>query len=171
MIIGNGDIAKVLWEVDDDENVIYFASGVSNSKCEDEAQYQRERDLLSGQPKDKHLVYFSSLALHYNEKTRYARHKTIQEAYINRHFTTYTIFRIGNITWGDNPYTIINYFKQKMAKLEPIEVEEAYRYLLTREELLAACKKINKNGRETIDLSGRMIKISDIVTEIIQGKL
>jgi hypothetical protein len=36
MIIGNGNIAKVLKDRDD---LIFFASGVSNSSCEDQNEY------------------------------------------------------------------------------------------------------------------------------------
>ncbi len=173
MIIGKGDIAQVLIESGIDmDDVIFFASGVSNSKCDNSnGEFNREINLLLQQDKDKHLVYFSSLALHYNDSTPYAKHKRKMEAIINRFQKTYTIFRIGNITWGNNPNTIINHFKNQIANLQDLEVQDGNRYLINKEELITACKNINKSNRETIILSGRMIKISDIVEEIIQGKL
>ena len=39
MIVGNGNIAKVLKDRDD---LVFFASGVSNSSCTDEKEYERE---------------------------------------------------------------------------------------------------------------------------------
>ena len=58
MVIGNGDIAKVLT---DKEDIIYFCSGVSNSREERPIEFEREMKLLLQQPRNKHLVYFSSL--------------------------------------------------------------------------------------------------------------
>ncbi|MES2287577.1 MAG: hypothetical protein V4547_17920 [Bacteroidota bacterium] len=173
MIVGDGDIAKVLKESGiDTDGIIYFASGVSNSKCQGQnGEFNREISRLLKHDPKYHIVYFSSLALHYNDSTPYAKHKRRMESIINRVFKTYTIFRIGNITWGNNPNTIINHFKNQMANLQDLEIQEGNRYLLTQEELLAACKKIDINNRKTIILSGRMVKISDIVEEIIQGKL
>lgn len=171
MIIGNGDIAKVLWEVDKDENIIFFASGVSDSKCDDEDKFEREKTLLKSQDREKHLVYFSSLAPHYNPNSAYSKHKIKMEALIARTFKTFTIYRIGNITWGDNPNTIINYFKNQIKNNMPLDIQQGNRWLITKEELLQACGEIKPGNRETIILRGRMIKISDIVQEIKQGKL
>lgn len=43
MIIGNGDVASVLQDRDD---LIYFASGVSNSQETRGSEFRREKDLL-----------------------------------------------------------------------------------------------------------------------------
>jgi hypothetical protein len=47
MIIGNGMIANNLSKIDND-NVLFFASGVSNSLCNDENEFEREIKLLKG---------------------------------------------------------------------------------------------------------------------------
>ena len=93
MIIGNGDIAKIL----PNNNLLFFASGVSNSKEERESEYQREKDLLLEQDKNNHIVYFSSLCTLYLD-TRYARHKREMEQLVKT-FKTYTIIRIGNTNY------------------------------------------------------------------------
>ena len=130
MIIGNGDIASVLT---DRVDVIYFASGVSNSSCTDWHEFQRERDLLLKQNKFQHLVYFSSLSIYY-VKTPYTNHKRIMENLVKDNFATSTIVRLGNITWGDNPNTLINYLKNKIKNKEPYEVRDVYRYVINKEE-------------------------------------
>ena len=112
MILGNGDIASVL-ETVDKEDRIYFASGVSNSQEKRESEYQREIDLLLKQNKTKKLVYFSSLCVFYSNN-RYSAHKRIMENLVKDNFSNYTIVRMGNITWGNNPHTIINFFKNKI---------------------------------------------------------
>ena len=78
MIIGNGNIAKVLKNRDD---LIFFASGVSNSSCEDQNEYNREFDLLKQQDKNTHLVYFSNLGIYYKNDT-YTKHKIKIEDFI-----------------------------------------------------------------------------------------
>jgi len=47
MVIGNGSIAKVFkQEFENDDSVIIFASGVSNSNEKNLSEYQRETILL-----------------------------------------------------------------------------------------------------------------------------
>ena len=57
MIIGNGEIASIL---DDKKDLLFFASGVSNSQEMRESEYQREIDLLLSQNHNAHIVYFGS---------------------------------------------------------------------------------------------------------------
>ena len=82
MIIGNGSVARVLEDRDD---LVFFASGVSNSSCKDENEYQREFNLLKTVPVDQHVVYFSNLGIYYKED-RYTQHKIDMEEYIRTHF-------------------------------------------------------------------------------------
>lgn len=104
MVVGNGDIGSVLPE---EKDLLFFASGVSNSQETREEEYEREFKLLLEQPRDAHLVYFSTLAVFYGD-TRYVAHKLFMESTIKKEFPHYTIVRIGNITWGTNPHTLIN---------------------------------------------------------------
>ena len=162
MIIGNGDIASVLPNRDD---LLFFASGVSNSQEDREEEYQREFNLLNKQDRFKHIVYFSSLAIFYS-KTRYTRHKIQMEELIKKRFPHYTIIRLGNITWGSNPYTIINFLKEKIQKGEPFEVKDEYRYIIDKEEFLHWIGLIPEWSCE-INIPGRMMKVKDIVKEYV----
>ena len=77
----------------------FFASGVSNSKCEDETQYDREYKLLLEQPKDKHLVYFSSLSI-YRSNNRYNKHKKAMEQAVEAHHRAQILADHGHpMTW------------------------------------------------------------------------
>lgn len=152
MVIGNGDIASVLPESD----LLFFASGVSNSQCEDEAQYRREVDLLLGQPRDAHIVYFGSLAVFYSD-TRYTRHKLDMEATVRENFPHYTIMRIGNITWGDNPHTLINYFNDHPNAV-PRDEE---RYVIDKDEFLHWIGQIPDWNCE-MNITGKRMKVKEI---------
>lgn len=159
-IIGDGDIAKVL---KDRRGWTWFASGVSNSRELRETEYQREFKLLMSQNKTKHLVYFSSLAIFYSD-TRYTRHKRQMEEVVKANFPHYTIVRLGNISWGKNPYTLINFFRDKLERGEEIEVRDEYRYIIDKDEFLHWMKLIPDWSCE-MNCPGKMMKVEEVVEE------
>lgn len=167
-IIGGGDIASILHRVDP-KGLTFFASGVSNSQETDENEYQREERLLLSQDRKSHLVYFSSLCV-LNTNTRYAYHKRRMENNVKYFFRQHTIIRLGNITWGKNPNTIINFFRNKLSSGEKLEIKEGYRHLVNEEELIYWLNQIPEWNAE-MNITGRLIKISDIPTEIFFGRL
>lgn len=165
MIVGNGDIASVLT---DREGFCFFASGVSNSQEDRESEYKRERDLLTKQDTRQHLVYFSSLGV-LNGETRYLRHKRKMELEVKKAPRS-TIVRIGNITWGDNPHTLINFLRGKINAGEKFDIQDVYRYVVDKEEFLYWVNLIPEWSCE-INIPGRRMKVREIVKEIIEGKL
>lgn len=153
MIVGHGDVASVLVNR---PGFIFFASGVSNSQEKDEAAYQREVKLLLEQNQAVHLVYFSSLAIFYGD-TRYTQHKRQMEALIKLNFPSYTIIRLGNITWGTNPHTLINYLKAH----PEAEIRDEYRYVIELPEFLHWINLIPEWNCE-MNLSGKWLKVKEI---------
>jgi len=106
MIIGNGDIARVL---NDREGALFFASGVSNSQCNDKKQFEREWMLLYETVMFEDygcLFYFSTISVDMID-TPYTRHKLEMESMVKDHATHYNIIRLGNISWGTNPNTFL----------------------------------------------------------------
>jgi len=162
MIIGDGDIAKVLR---DREDRLYFASGVSNSKETRKSEYEREKALLLDQDKHRHLVYFSSLSIFYTD-TLYAQHKRRMEDLIKKTFRHWTIVRIGNITWGTNPNTIINFMRARHAAGETLEIRDAYRYVVDQEEFLHWINMIPDWNCE-INITGRKMSVQEIVDQYV----
>jgi hypothetical protein len=160
-IIGNGDIASVL---KDREDRIYFASGVSNSRETRESEYQREINLLLSQDKGRHLVYFSSLSVFYSD-TRYSRHKKYMEELVKKNFEHYTIIRIGNINWGKNPHTLLNFLRNKIFNNESFTVKDSYRYIINMEEFLYWIDMIPSWNCE-MNISGKRMKVVDIVEQL-----
>ena len=160
MIIGNGDIASVLPKRRD---LLFFASGVSNSHETRESEYQREKTLLLKQNRRPHIVYFSTLAVLYGDY-RYVQHKKEMEALIKQEFSLYTIMRLGNITWGTNPNTIINFLRSRLKKGLPIKVQDTYRYIIDKDEFLHWVNLIPDWPCE-MNCPGRRMKVSEIVDE------
>lgn len=161
MTIGNGDIASVL---PDRPDVLFFASGVSNSSCTDEKEYDRETILICHQDTDTHCVYFSSLCV-YESETRYAQHKIAMEGYVKRLFKSYTIIRIGNIDWGKNPHTLINYLKAH----PEAEVKEVWRHIVSKEEFLYWIGKIRVGEREEMNVPGLRVWVPNLAYGLRNG--
>jgi hypothetical protein len=164
-IIGHGDIAKVLQKAmrPADDKYIFFASGVSNSQETREEEYKREENLLMGQEHLCHIVYFSSLAIFYSD-TRYTKHKLKMEKLIKSFFKTYTIIRLGNIDWGINPHTLINFIRNKTKSNESFEIQDVYRYIVGEQEFLHWVDMIPEWSCE-MNIPGTMMKVTDIVKQ------
>ena len=161
MIIGKGDIASIL---NDREGAIFFASGVSKSTETNESEFWREIELLDKQDKNKCIFYFSSIAIDdITKNSEYLAHKRKMELFIKSNFENYNIIRIGNITWGNNPNTFINYIKNKIKKGEPVEIKDEFKYLIDKEQLLLLTDNLPLIGQNTISVFGRMAKVKELI--------
>jgi len=167
MIIGKGSVASVLEDRDD---LVFFASGFSNSSCTDEKEYEREFNLLKTVPTDKHVVYFSNLGIYYKQD-RYTQHKRDVEEYIRNNYKSYTIVRIEVCEWVKTPNTILNVFKRQLAEgIEP-KIQDTTRYVLSLNEFLYWVKMIQSGVRNEMNILGRKLTIAQIVEEIKQNKI
>jgi len=167
MIIGNGSIAKVLNDRDD---LVFFASGVSNSSCVNEKEYEREFNLLKTVSEYNHIVYFSNLGIYYKQD-RYTQHKRNIEEYIRNNYKNYTIVRIEVCEWATTPNTILNFFKKQLSQgIEPT-IQDTTRYVLSLDEFKYWIGMIQSGVRNEMNILGRKLTISQIVEEIKQGKI
>lgn len=158
MIIGTGDIASILI---DRPGITFFVSGVSNSQCEDPAQFERERTLLLKHIGAEHIVYVSTLAIYYGD-SMYVQHKRVMENLIRNAFPSYTIIRIGNITWGKNPHTLINYLKaHPEATAQPV-----WRYIVDLPEFLHWVGMVRIGHKDEMNITGRMVWVPDLAASI-----
>jgi hypothetical protein len=162
MIVGRGDIASVL---KDREGAIFFASGVSNSTETNQSEYWREMELLDKQDRNKCLFYFSSISVDDMDKigNEYLMHKRRMELLIKSNFKNYNIIRIGNISWGNNPNTFLNYIKNKIKNGEAVEIKDEYKYIIDKEQLLLLTDNLPLIGQNTICVFGRMAKVAELV--------
>ena len=163
MIVGRGDIASIL---NDREGVIFFASGVSNSSETKKSEFKRELDLLSKQDKSKCIFYFSSITIDNKEKfevSKYLQHKKRMEDYIKDNFQNYNIIRIGNIAWGSNPNTFLNYLKNKIKNDEPVYISDEYKFMIYKEQLLTLTDNLPLVAQNQLSIFGKMIKVKDLL--------
>jgi hypothetical protein len=149
MIIGTGDIASVITDMED---ITFFASGVSDSKCTDPAKFKREVDLLKKMPRHQHLVYFSTLSIYYNCNP-YVAHKKRMEQLVKDLFNTFTIVRIGNIRWGNNPNTLINY----LIEHPKADIQQVWRHIVDKDEFKYWINLIKPGESTEMNIPGQMV--------------
>lgn len=158
-IIGNGDIATALRESGIDfSDFTVLASGLSNSSKVMWADYERELKMIRSYGHDRnHIVYFSSLCIYYTDSD-YARYKQMIESTIKQTCQKYTIVRLGNIEWGTNPHTLLNYLKAH----PEAERRDEIRYIVSKEEFLHWMQKIRYGVNDIMNIPGRMVNVKDL---------
>lgn len=183
MIIGNGMIASAFSQFKNNDKVIIFASGVSNSKEERTEEYRRELGMLSDLliEQNKKLIYFSTCSIYDNDlsASHYIRHKKFIEKYISKNFKNYIIFRLPNVVGKtNNKNTFFNYFKNKILNQETIEIKKnATRYLIDLDDLSIYLSKIinGKTNRKIINVCFNnklsVLEIAKIFSETLNKEL
>lgn len=164
MIIGSGDIAQAL---NDRTGFLFFAAGVSKSTQIEEAEFERERERLMqsielANRQRLTLVYFSSIARFYS-MTRYTIHKYEMEQIIKMYCEHFSIIRIGNISWGSNPNTFINYIKARKAEGKFVEIRDEWKYMIDKHELQFITDNLPWGGKNEISVFGQMKKVKDCI--------
>lgn len=113
MIIGKGMIAKAFATYQDNDIVI-FASGVSNSQETNEKNFTREYNLLVStinENKNSTLVYFSTCSIEddFMKETLYVKHKIMMEKTIKKLCSKFFIFRLSQVVGYSSSPTLINF--------------------------------------------------------------
>lgn len=127
MIIGNGLIAS-LFKDQDRKEVIFFASGVSNSLETRASEFLREENLIRKTLKEnpgKTFVYFSTCSIYDSSKTGsdYVLHKLKMEQTVKNSGENFLILRVSNaVGKGGNPNLLMNYLIRSAKNNETINV-------------------------------------------------
>ena len=173
MIIGNGLLASEFKKSNENyDNVIIFASGVSDSKETNLASFGREERLIIdtiNENVDLKFIYFSSI-LSGTLDNEYYNHKIKFENIIRSKCSDYMIIRAPQIIGeGGNKNNLVNTFKNLLINNERIKVfTNIERSLIDVSDLVNIvnyCK--NKVFCETLNLSYiEKIKVLDLVKKI-----
>ena len=170
MIIGNGMIANVFIEKFEDENVIIFASGVSNSKETRSDEFKRELQLVHDtilKYPNKLFVYFSTCSIH-NNISLYIQHKIEVEKFIIDNSYNYLILRLPIVLGlNQNKNQLISFLFEKNINNEKIEIyKNANRYLIDSNDLPKILEKLieKKITNEIIEIAfNNSIMIDDLL--------
>ncbi|STD54095.1 NAD-dependent epimerase/dehydratase family protein [Empedobacter falsenii] len=129
MIIGRGLIANLFTEVDLDE-VVFFASGVSNSSETRKQEFLREQNLveqtLVNNP-EKLFIYFSTCSIYDSSKynSLYVLHKLHIEEIIKQKAKHFLILRVSNaVGRGGNPNLLMNYLSRQIKNKKELVVHQ-----------------------------------------------
>jgi nucleoside-diphosphate-sugar epimerase len=160
MIIGNGIIANAVKSYDTN-NMVFFASGVSNSLETRSSEFEREFSLLKTvieENKEKKLIYFSTLSIHDQSKQNspYVLHKKAIEEHITTSSDHFLILRIGNIVGkGGNPNTLFNFLTAQISN------DNEFILHLKARRLLLDIEDISKFlGSHCLDIENKTINLA-----------
>lgn len=183
MIVGNGLIAN-LFKDSDRENVIFFASGVSNSLETKIEEFLREENLIRKTMEEnpnKIFVYFSTCSVYDSSKTGsdYVLHKLKMEQIIKNYCKKYLILRVSNaVGKGGNPNLLMNYLVRSIHNNETINVHtKATRNLIDAEDVsniifnLLDSQKLNRIINVAYIRNYSVIEILEIVERFYNKKM
>ena len=149
MVIGNGLIAKQFKSYYNDENVLIFASGVSNSSEVNDFEFLRELNLVKEmivKYKSAKFIYFSTLSVNDSSVSYrpYVKHKLIIEKHLFNNCKNFLILRVSNVVGSiKNKNTMLNFFINAIKNSAAIEIwKNAERNLIGIEDLFIISDKI-----------------------------
>lgn len=172
MIIGRGLLGVSLDKLNH-ENVIFFASGVSNSQQQVGSEFERETNLLmktlEGIEK-RHLYYFSTCSIFdpsLADSPYIAHKKRMEEIVFSK--PNGRVIRLPNVVGPTgNPANLVNYLKYSIRQANPIKIQiHATRYLLGVDEMNLLLQDVVDNAGEQKILSlvpPENIKVTRIVS-------
>jgi len=173
MVIGNGLISKSFKEYSDEDNsILIFASGVSNSQEIDNNNFLRERKLLTETIKknpDKQIIYFSTILIDFKSNPYYT-HKKEMEVLIKNLSNNYLIFRVPQLI-GElgNNNNLINYLVRKISNNKEFNIYKgSKRSIIDIKDVVNLVNYcIGKIKCETVYVNGiEIISIIDLVDKI-----
>lgn len=152
MIVGSGLIASLFRE-DDRPDVVFFASGVSNSLEKNNSEFEREENLIRNtivENPEKIFIYFSTCSVYDSSKTGsdYVLHKLKMEQIVKNTVPKFLILRVSNaVGKGGNPNLLMNYLVRSVLNNETINVHtKATRNLIDAEDVKNLTFSLLENG-------------------------
>jgi len=172
MVVGNGLMANAFTKFKDDDSIIIFGSGVSNSSQTSMSEFEREEKLLRKYlSKESKLVYFSTCSL--GDKsisdTQYILHKHRIEELIQSTQRSYIIFRLPIIVGkSKNPNTLTNFFYNSILNKQPFQTyANSCRYLMDIDDAAKIISRIlekNHFSNEIVNVAfNNRIKVTELV--------
>jgi len=127
MVIGSGMLAQAFNQYSNNNEVLIFASGVSNSQERNHEAYQREKTLLKDNLEKfqkSSFVYFSTCSIEdpSMKESHYVNHKREMEDIIKQVHQDFYIFRLPQVVGKTNSPTIIHFLYDKITTQEPFDI-------------------------------------------------
>jgi nucleoside-diphosphate-sugar epimerase len=173
MVVGTGSLANVfLSKFKKNNDVLIYASGVSDSTEKNKVNFDREKNLLINSIKnnpEKKLIYFSSIFVGY-KNTDYYLHKLEIENLIFNNCSNYLIIRLPQIlSKTGNKKNIINFFVDSLINNNKVDImSESWRAIIDIDDVLKVSEGlISKHKNKIINFSNiEIIKVDDLYKKI-----
>ena len=128
MVVGSGMIANVFKKYKKFDDIVIFASGVSNSKTPSKSDFQREESLLKktiSYNKNKLLVYFSTCGIEDVSINFYPyySHKLDMESIIKKCCNKFHIFRLPQVAGTTKNNTFLKFMFDSILSNRKIELK------------------------------------------------
>lgn len=163
MMVGNGLVAQLLIHLAEDPRLVIYASGVSNSLLDDDAEFLREKEMLQHvlhqKMKDQHLVYFSTFNVMDPSlrENKYVKHKLEIESFLRRRTDTIIVRIPILIAASENNHTLINFLNRNIRQGLPFEAfRHATRYFISAsdfQKILSADFLLQPRPNQTIHIA------------------
>ena len=172
MVIGNGLMANAFARFKEDDSLVIFASGVSNSSQTYLHEFEREKTLLLKYLSKKNkLVYFSTCSLSDESlsNTQYILHKNEIEKLIKSNKDAYIIFRLPIIVGkSKNPHTLTNFIYNRIITSQTFQAyANSCRYLMDiedAEKIISLILEKNYFNQEIINITfNNRIKVTELI--------
>lgn len=177
MVVGSGLLANAFSEYNEINDILIFASGVSNSKEVLEDQFLREEQLLNLYLEEygnsKYFIYFSTCSIFdtYFGKSAYTKHKINMENNIIEKALNYNIFRLSQVLGKNNKNQLVRFLFDVIKNEKSFDLYNIERNIIDIDDVLFFVKKIidlQKSINSIINIANPInIKVFDLV-EIIE---
>lgn len=156
MIIGDGMLARSFRGADlVEEGVCFFASGVSNSKCESAEEFEREERLLlkslDAYSGASQFVYFGTCSIYDNSSRAhpYVIHKSRMEQLVLQR-SSGLVIRLPQVAGPNaNPHTILSWLCASVRAGRPITIwEKATRNIIDVADVVTLSRLVLLSGPE-----------------------
>lgn len=141
MIIGSGLIAKAFEEYKTRNDIVIFASGVSNSREISKEAFLREEELLISCLQkygiEKKVIYFSTCSMldSYFETSDYTKHKIRMEEIIMTSANKYNIFRLPQVLGNNNKNQLVGFLHEQIKNKKSFELFDIERNIIDIEDV------------------------------------
>jgi nucleoside-diphosphate-sugar epimerase len=175
MIIGKGLIGGKFDIYKDDDAILIFASGVSNSNEISSVEFKREESLLIdslNKFKNKKLIYFSTCSMNdtYSEIKPYTNHKLNMEDIIKKYSKNYIICRLPQVIGKNNKYQLMGYLHSTIKKNEKFNLYNIERNIIDVDDVKLVVMYIIKHSiftNKIINIANPInTKVIDLVKKI-----